>query len=261
MITESTENLLAEIYRLTRRAPHAHTKEIAARLGVSMPTVSAKIIRLAEEGYVNHAWRRGVTLTEEGRRLALRVLRRHRLLETFLVEMLHLSIDEVDEEAHRLEHVVSDRLLDALDAALGYPETDPHGHPIPTGEGRVTDPEYGYLSGASAGERVLVRQVSDRDREHLCYLKKLGVVPGAVLSVLGRAPFSGPLTLGVDGRTVVLAHVMAKTIAVTVVGEVCPEEEHCPEKEERRTEVVENGCDMGGVEGPDECSARGKVLF
>jgi DtxR family Mn-dependent transcriptional regulator len=212
--TESTENLLAAIYRLTRKAPLAHTKDIAVSLGLSLPTVSEKIVKLAEQGYLDHSWRKGVVLTEEGLAVALRVLRKHRLIETFLVEVLHFSIDEVNEEACILEHAVSDRLAEAMDAMLGHPKVDPHGHPIPNQKGSVAFFDYQSLADVLPGRTVIVKQVDDRDRTRLQYLQKLGLVPGARVSVLDVQPFDGPLTLKIGGETVVIAQAMARKIGI-----------------------------------------------
>jgi DtxR family Mn-dependent transcriptional regulator len=217
IVTEPTENILTAIYRLTREAPYARTKDIATSLGVSMPTVSEKIVKLADQGYLDHQWRKGVALTREGRILALSVLRKHRLIETFLVEVLKFSIEEVDEEACKLEHVVSDRFVDAIDAMLGHPNEDPHGHPIPTKEGDVPFAEYQSLADALPGWTAVVKQVSDRDRNHLCYLKGFGLVPGAMLSVLRAAPFDGPLSLNVEGRAVVVGRSIARKVSISVV--------------------------------------------
>jgi len=216
-ITEPTENILTAIYRLTREAPYARTKDIAASLGVSLPTVSEKIVKMAEQGYLDHQWRKGVALTRKGRVIALRVLRKHRLIETFLVEVLKYSIEEVDEEACRLEHAASERFVDAVDAILGHPCEDPHGHPIPTKEGNVPFTEYQSLADALPGWTAVIKQVSDRNRHHLCYLKELDLVPGARVSVLEVAPFDGPLSLTVEGKAVMVARSMARKVSITVV--------------------------------------------
>lgn len=217
MITEATENLFAAIYRLTCDSSYASTKDIADSLGVSMPTVSEKIVRMAEQGYLDHKWRKGVALTQKGRLIALRVLRKHRLIETLLVEVLKFTIDEVNEEACRLEHAVSDRLTDAIDAILGYPNVDPHGHPIPSKEGTIGEFAYQPLSDALSGWTVVVKQVSDRDRDQLHYLRGLGIVPGARISVLDVAPFDGPLSLNIDGKTVVVAQAVARRVGITSI--------------------------------------------
>jgi DtxR family Mn-dependent transcriptional regulator len=155
-----------------------------------------------------------VTLTPSGRLEALRVLRKHRLIETFLVEVLKLPVDEVNEEACRLEHAVSDRVTDAMDAALGFPATDPHGHPIPDREGSVDEVAYQSLADALPGWTVLVKQVNDRDRDRLHYLKGLGVLPGVRLTVRAIAPFGGPINLDISGKDVVVAQSMARVIGI-----------------------------------------------
>jgi DtxR family Mn-dependent transcriptional regulator len=215
METESTENYLIAVYRLTLEASHASTKDIATSLGVSLPSVSQKVARLAEQGYLVHRWHEGAILTEKGRGVALRVLRRHRLIETFLVRMLKYPLDEVHEEAHRLEHAVSDRLTDRLDRLLGYPKVDPHGHPIPTQDGNISVSEYQSLADILPGQTVVVRQVSDLDGERLHYLRKLGLVPGARVSVLEVAPFNGPLSIIINEATVAIARPMARRVMVT----------------------------------------------
>lgn len=215
MTTESTENYLITVYRLTANAPYAHIKDIAIGLGVSLPSVSEKVKRLAQRGYLVHQWREGVSLTDKGRIMALGLLRKHRLIETFLVNMLKYPIDEVDEEACRLEHAVSDRLADRLEAMLGYPKVDPHGHPIPTKKGTVAVADYQSLADVLPGQTVLVKQVSDRDRDKLRYLQGLGLVPGARVSVLEAAPFERPLSLDIDGAAVVIAWAMARNVSVT----------------------------------------------
>ena len=215
MASESTENYLVTIYRLTCNAPDASTKDIASYLGVSAPSVSEKITRLSEQGYLEHRWRHGVCLTEGGRRIALRVLRKHRLIESFLVNVFKYSLDEVDEEACRLEHAVSDRLADAMETMLGHPESDPHGHPIPSKEGVVPRSDFLSLAETPSGKPVFVSQVNDHDSEKLHYLADIGVVPGAKICVLETAPFDGPLSLEVEGKTTVMAHAMARNVSVT----------------------------------------------
>lgn len=215
-LTEPTENILAAIYRLTLHSPCAYTKDLAFSLGVSRPTVSEKIVRLAEEGYLDHQWRKGVTLTHEGRAIALRIVRKHRLLETFLFEKLAYAIEEVNEEACALEHAVSDRFIDALDDLLGHPQEDPHGHPIPDRKGTIPFDDHQSLADALPGWRATVRQVSDQDRNHLCYLKELGLVPGAAIALLDVAPFDGPLSLTVDNKSTTLARSMARKVRITV---------------------------------------------
>jgi DtxR family Mn-dependent transcriptional regulator len=214
MQTEATEMYLITVYRLTRKAPRASTKQIASMLDVSPPSVSERIKRLAEQGLLNHEWREGTTLTAQGERIAINVLRKHRLIETFLVDMAGYGLDEIHDEACKMEHAISERLADQLAAMLGNPQVDPHGHPIPSKQGAVTSLDYQSLADVAVGESVIVRQVSDWDREQLSYLTDLGLIPGTAVTVLDRAPFDGPLTLKVADTTVALSRVMAGEIGV-----------------------------------------------
>lgn len=212
--SESTEMYLITVYRLTRKAPAAATKEIADMLNVSPPSVSERIKRLAAQGYLNHAWREGTTLTEAGERIAVNVLRKHRLVETFLVELAGYTLDEVHDEACHIEHAISDRLADRLEILLDYPQVDPHGHPIPSKAGEVTALHFRPLAEVGPGETVVIRQVSDWEREQLQYLQSLGLIPGAEIEIIERAPFDGPLTIKLDDRVFALAQDIAQTIGV-----------------------------------------------
>lgn len=212
--SESTEMYLITVYRLTRKAPAAVTKDIADMLKVSPPSVSERIKRLAQQGYVNHAWREGTTLTKTGERIAVNVLRKHRLVETFLVEMAGYTLDEIHDEACQIEHAISDRLADRLEVMLAHPNVDPHGHPIPTKDGEVTALHYRPLAEITPGEPVVIRQVSDWERAQLSYLQTLGMVPGAEIEILDRAPFDGPLTIKLGDKVFALAQEIAQTIGV-----------------------------------------------
>jgi len=216
MHTESTEMYLITVYRLTRQSPHASTKDVAAMLGVSAPSASERIKRLTAQGYLNHEWREGTTLTAEGERIALNVLRKHRLAETFLVNMAGYALDEIHEEACHMEHAISDRLADRLEALLGYPKLDPHGHPIPTKEGTVTVLSYPTLAEMNAGQSLTVQQITDWDEAQLSYLCELGLIPGAELIIQEIAPFDGPMTLLINDKTVALAQNLAQSVYVQV---------------------------------------------
>lgn len=212
--SESTEMYLITVYRLTRQAPAASTKDIADMLNVSPPSVSERIKRLTEQGYLNHAWREGTTLTEAGERIAVNVLRKHRLVETFLVEMAGYTLDEIHDEACHIEHAISDRLADRLEVILKHPTVDPHGHPIPTKNGEVAVVTYHPLAEVEPGERVVIRQVSDWDNAQLNYLQSLGLVPGVEIEILDRAPFDGPLTVKLGSKVFALAQDIAQTVGV-----------------------------------------------
>src|SRR6478672_12720421 len=193
-VSRSAEDYLKAILQL--EAPDGvSTSAIAAQLGVSQPSVTRMTKKLAADGLVSRVPYRGVTLTETGRRVALEVLRHHRLLELFLSDRLGMSLDEVHAEADRLEHVLSEELEARIDEALGYPTHDPHGHPIPDPELRLESTERRALSEVAPGERTTVVRVPDRDAELLRYLGELELVPGATVEVVSQAPFDGPITL------------------------------------------------------------------
>jgi DtxR family Mn-dependent transcriptional regulator len=206
---------LITIYRLTRRTPYATTKDIAALLGVSRPSVSERLKYLAQQEYVQHEWREGTALTPQGERIALNVLRKHRLVESFLVQMAGYTLDEIHEEACSMEHAISDRLADRLEAMLDYPQVDPHGHPIPTKAGYVASIDYPLLTEITAGQTVMVRQVSDWDQDRLRYLCNLGLVPGIEITLIEVAPFHGPLTLQISEKNVAIARDLAQEIRVS----------------------------------------------
>jgi len=194
------EDYLKAIYDLERGAQPATTNEIAERLAISPASVSGMVRRLADQGLITHEPYRGVRLTEDGRRAALRTLRRHRILECYLTEVLGYPWDRVHDEAEQLEHAASEELIERMASALGDPSHDPHGAPIPSREGEVDETTLRTLADAAVGEQMRVRQVMDKDAERLRYLAELGIRPGALVRILERAPFDGPITLGV-GRT------------------------------------------------------------
>jgi DtxR family Mn-dependent transcriptional regulator len=192
------EDYLKAIYDLELVGAPASTNDIADRLAISPASVSGMVRRLADQGLVTHEPYRGVRLTEDGRRAALRTLRRHRILECYLTEVLGYPWDRVHAEAERLEHAASEELVERMASALGDPVQDPHGAPIPTRDGRVEEASLRTLAEAAAGEQVRIRRVHDKDPARLRYLAELGIRPGSVVRVLERAPFDGPITLEVD---------------------------------------------------------------
>jgi DtxR family Mn-dependent transcriptional regulator len=192
------EDYLKAIYDLELVGEPASTNDIAVRLAISPASVSGMVRRLADQGLITHEPYRGVRLTGEGRTAALRTLRRHRILECYLTEVLGYPWDRVHDEAERLEHAASEELIERMASALGNPIHDPHGAPIPTREGAVERAVLRPLAEVGSGERVQVRMVNDGDAERLRYLAELGIRPGAVLRILDKAPFEGPITLWVD---------------------------------------------------------------
>lgn len=167
------------------------SKQLADRLGVGASTVSETVRRLCDQGLLDHAPYGAVELTEQGRELALQMVRRHRLLETFLVSELGYGWDEVHDEAEVLEHAVSDLLVERLDARLGRPRRDPHGDPIPAPDGTVVRPQAVPLSEMATGEAGVVVRISDADPEALRYLDELGLGLDARVTVTTRREFAG----------------------------------------------------------------------
>lgn len=182
-LSRSVEDYLKAVQALTARGSTASTSALAEMLDVQPASVTGMVKRLAEWGLLAHVPYRGVTLTESGRSEALRVLRRHRILETYLTGVLGYAWEEVHEEAERLEHAASDRLIAAMSEALGDPSHDPHGAPIPTPEGTVEASRWGSLSGIAAGQQVEIRAVDDKGAPELREMESLGLVPGATVRV------------------------------------------------------------------------------
>ena len=193
----------------------ASTKEVAERLSIAPPSVTNMFVRLREMGLVEYERYRGVSLTERGWGEAMRLLRRHRLIETFLVEHLGYSWQEVHEEAERLEHAVSDGFTERLAGFLGHPDHDPHGDPIPTVDGTLEPDDSFPLSGAVAGRRVRIYKVSDESIPTLDYLGEHGLVPGRLLNVKEVRALDGVITVeDEEGRSHVLGEPLARSVFV-----------------------------------------------
>lgn len=216
MLSDTAGLYLVTIFRLTQNEPWAKTGQIASALDVRMPSVSEMLKHLDEAGYIVHRSRKGARLTAAGSRLALARLRKHRILETFLVQMVGYEIDEVHDEARRLEHVISDRLIDRLDKLLGYPRFDPHGHPIPDSHGVMADVASQTLCEMAAGASATICEIADDNAEKISYLRARALVPGANVKVIETAPMQGPITVAVNGTTTPLAFELAGEIKVTV---------------------------------------------
>jgi len=195
-ITESAENYLKAIFKLGGVQQGVSTGDIARRLGVRAPSVSRMLKRLGEQGFVEHIAYQGVKLTGSGRQHALRVIRSHRILETYLAQVLDMPWDRVDAEVERLEHVVSEDLVNRLEEALGYPEKDPHGSPIPDRQGNLpVEDDSKPLPQLEPGCEIVVRRVRDAEPGALQYLAEHGVVPGALWRFLRLEPYEGPYLL------------------------------------------------------------------
>ncbi len=198
--TRSQEDYLKSLYLLGGDSHPVPTRELAQRLGISSPSVSEMVTRLSAQGLVEHDRYRGQQLTREGRKVALELVRHHRLLEMFLVEVLGYSWDEVHEEAERLEHVISERMEERIFDLLGRPALDPHGHAIPSVTGKVRPVSHRALSDGKAGDRVTVQGVSDDNAGVLRELERRGLVPGARLAIVASSEFEGPIEVRLRGR-------------------------------------------------------------
>lgn len=216
-ITHAMEDYLKVAYRLQQDGGTVTTQRLADRLGISGPSVTNMVKRLDEMGLVRHTRYHGMELTETGQRIALEVLRHHRLLELYLKESLGYDWDQVHAEAERLEHHVSDELEARMDSALGYPTVDPHGDPIPSREGTIAAVPATRLIDLEVGSQATVSRVSDRDPDQLRYLGELGLYPGVRIAVLEKLPFEGPLRISANGQEHIIGQLLASAVNVDQV--------------------------------------------
>jgi len=197
-LSHSVEDYLKAIYGLCEAGDAASTSAIAGTLEIQPASVTGMVKRLAEDGLVEHVPYRGVRLTSRGVREALRVLRRHRILETYLCEQLGYSWDDVHGEAERLEHAASDDLIERMAAAMAFPRHDPHGAPIPTSGGDIESTLPATLADAQPGERVRIRAVRDEDAEGLRSMAAEGLVPGARVRIAEAQGTQGAVEISLD---------------------------------------------------------------
>ena len=215
-ISHAAQDYAKAIYSLSRRGQESvSTSALAERLSVSPASASAMVKRLAELGFVSHEPYRGVNLTPAGEKVALEVIRHHRLLELYLSEALGMPWDRVHDEAEVLEHAISEELSDLIAEKLGDPTHDPHGDPIPTRDGRIEEQVTRSLADSQPGDLVVLARVSDSDPAMLRYLGERGIEPGTALEVVGREPFGGPLNVRVDEREVPLGLGLARAMRVS----------------------------------------------
>lgn len=214
MYSSVVEDYLKAIWMLQQSEAPVATSRIAEHLGLSSAAVTAMVKRLAEQGLLQHEPYYGVRLTQEGELASLQVVRRHRVLELFLVEVLGYEWDRVHEEAERLEHAASDELIERLARLLGEPDRDPHGSAIPSASGEMEQVDYPLLAELVPGTAARVVEVRVQEPEQLRYVGSLGLYPDARVEVVECAPFEGPISLRVNREPRVIARALAERIRV-----------------------------------------------
>jgi DtxR family Mn-dependent transcriptional regulator len=214
-LTDAIQDYVKEIYKLEASGRRVTTSALAKELGVSAPSVTSMLKKLATLGLVEHERYRGATLTPKGERVALEVIRHHRLLEQYLSQTLGLPIDALHDEADRLEHALSEELEAHIDRQLGFPTHDPHGDPIPGPDLKLVVTEATPLSTLAPGAKATVERVPDGDGELLRYLSELKLTPGSRVEVREAAPFEGPLTVRVGGAEHAISRELAAKISVS----------------------------------------------
>lgn len=214
MPTISTEDYIKAIYKLQERGERATTRALAALLGVADASITDMIKKLSEKGLVRYERYQGVELTPKGRRMALGILRRHRLWEMFLTQYLGYSWDRVHDEAERLEHVTSEELERKLDEALGFPSIDPHGHPIPTRDGVLVGRDDTSLSACNVGDVVRVSRVDDDNAELLQHASQIGLALNSKITVKEKKSFDGSMVVKVGTKHQFISKQVADAIFV-----------------------------------------------
>ncbi|MFB3072608.1 MAG: metal-dependent transcriptional regulator [bacterium] len=216
-LSEKMRDYLKAIHSLRVGEERVAVSVVADHLGVAVASVSNMVKRLAELDLVRHTPYKGIDLTEAGEQEALRLIRAHRLIELFLTEVVGLQWDEVHDEAERLEHAVSDRLVERIAELLGHPTVDPHGDPIPTEEGLVDEEALPDLTELEVGQRAEIRRVTAQDPAMLQYLSSVGLTPDKTITVMDKGPFEGPLTLLIDGTQRVIGWKVAQEVQVVAL--------------------------------------------
>ncbi len=214
MLSEAVQDYLKTIYKLQEQGGVVSTSALAEAMEVTAASATGMVKKLAGLKLVRHNPYQGVVLSKAGQKMALEVIRHHRLLELYLAEALGYTWDKVHEEAERLEHAISEEFEEKIFEALGQPTRDPHGDPIPAKDGTIFAAEHDRLSDLEPGATGIIRQVSDSDAEMLRYLGTRGLVPDTVFEVLDKAPFNGPLTVKTGRASHVLGRELARYIWV-----------------------------------------------
>jgi DtxR family Mn-dependent transcriptional regulator len=214
MASEQIENYLKNIYKLSSNEGKVTTSSLSEKLQISPASVSEMIKKLAEEGTLTHTPYKGVELTEEGKLLALRIIRKHRLWEMFLVEVLHFGWDEIDDEAERFEHIMSDKMEEKIDHVLGHPSVDPHGDPIPTRDGEIHCSMSYPLNEAKEGATVRILRVSDSNSEMLQYVSSIGISLNKEIQIKQKMNFDNSMLVKINSKEIIISSTITSSIFV-----------------------------------------------
>jgi len=213
-ISKESEEYLEAIYRLEQRDGSAKTMQLANELKVMPGSITNTIENLEKRRLVIHEPYKGVKLTEKGRKLALKIIRRHRLAERLLTDILHLDWSKVHDEACKLEHNLSENIVKPLENALGNPKTCPHGNPIPSEQGEMKEAKSELLTSLNLGESGIITKITEEKQDLLQYLATLGLVPSASVEIKEKAPFNGPIIVKTMGASYALGRNIASVIWV-----------------------------------------------
>ena len=214
-LSPAAQDTLKFVYLLRRRTGNANNQALAEKLNVKPATITKMLKRLASLGFISYEPYRGAGLTESGRKVALEVIRHHRLLELYLVSKLGFTWDEVHSEAEILEHAISERLEQGIAKELGDIRADPHGHPVPTKDGQIHEIESSPLSSHSVGDRLCIVEVMDDNSEALRYLSSMGIIPGCSIEIIDKMLFEGPIRVKVDSNVRAVTPKLASMVYVT----------------------------------------------
>jgi DtxR family Mn-dependent transcriptional regulator len=214
MPSEQIENYLKTIYKLQSVEGKVSTSSLSERLQISPASVSEMVKKLAGQGSLTHTPYKGVELTESGKRAALKIVRKHRLWEMFLVEVLHFGWDEIDDEAERFEHIMSDKMEDKIDQVLGFPRVDPHGDPIPRANGTLRPTRAIPLNEVEEGAMVRIVRVDDTNRELLRYASSIGISLNRRIVLKRRFTFDKSLIIKIGAREIPISATLASNVFV-----------------------------------------------
>ena len=220
MLSQSTEDYLKVIYEIQSIEGRVATNSLSQKLNIAPASVTGMIKKLSSKKLITHKKYQGVKLTPAGEKIALEIIRHHRLIELYLKEALGVPWDKVHEEAEKLEHVISEDIENRMDEFLGHPTSDPHGSPIPSRDGKIIERKCSCLADVEPGYMAVIAEISDRDPSMLRYLGELGFYPETRIQIDSVEPFKGPIRVKVKNKVEILGREVAKHITVTDVKKV-----------------------------------------